>query len=93
MWMQAWSEANSISIDKFFETISTNKLVDILRSGRISPWILFVCSSPEKILRNFDNSQMKLLDNLLDPKIWNMKLRKYQKEINEYKEMIRSMGL
>jgi len=93
VWIQDWCAQQNVSIDKFFDTISTNKFVDVLRAGRISPWLLFVCSSPENVLGRFDNSQMKLLDNLLDPKIWNMKLRKYQKEINEYKNLMKEMGL
>lgn len=93
VWIQEWCNQQNVPIEKFFDTISTNKLVDVLRAGRISPWLLFVCSQPEIAFDKFDNSQMKLLDSLLDPKIWNLKLRKYQKEIKEYKELIRSMGL
>ena len=93
VWIQDWCKQANITVDKFFGTISTNKLVDVLRAGRISPWLLFVCSTPENIFDRFDNSQIKLLDNLLDPKVWNMKLKKYQKEIEEYKGMMRSIGL
>lgn len=93
VYIQAWCKQANIDVDKFFDTISTNKLVDVLRAGRISPWLLFICSDSSEIFSKFDSSQVKLLDKLLDTKTWHYKLKKYQKEVNEYRELIRSMGL
>lgn len=93
VWIQNWCKQSNIETDKFFETISTNKLVDALRAGRISPWLLFLSLDPQSVMNRFDNSQLKLLDNLLDTKTWHYKLKKYQKDVDEYREMLGSIGL
>src|SRR5208282_3176264 len=41
-WIQNWSKENNIPIEQFLETVSTFRLVDVIRSGRISPWLILI---------------------------------------------------
>lgn len=93
IWVQDWCNDNNIPVDKFFTAISKNRLVDTLRSGKISPWFMYVCNSGVTALNNFDSSQLKLLGSLLDQKVWSYKLHKNQKLVKEYKEMLSEISL
>lgn len=92
-WMLRWCDDKDVKFSDFFSTISTIKLVDSLRSGRISPWVFFVSDKAHDALKSFDQTQMKLIGGLLDPKTWNLKTKKYQKDIKELRAMMRSLGL
>ena len=94
-WMAKYCEENNIALEHFFKSIGPNKLVDILRSAKISPWVLFLSSNQETrdIPYHFDEGQYKLLNNILDPKVWNIKIRKYKSSINEYEKIMEEAGL
>ena len=93
IWAQDWCNEKNIDIGDFFTTISLNRLVDAMRSGKISPWFLYVCNSGVATLNKFDTSQQKLLSSLLEQKVWSVKIYKHQKLIREYKEMLSEIGL
>lgn len=93
IWIQDWCNEKDIQISEFFKTISVNRLVDAMRSGKISPWLMYVCNTGVDVLNNFDSSQVKLLGPLLEQKVWSYKLHKNQKLVKEYKEMLSEIGL
>ena len=94
-YIEAWSKETGFPIQEFFEKIASNKLVDILRSGKISPWIIFLSSesNTRSVLSRLDSSQYKLLDKLLDANLWGLKVRKHKKDVKEYSELLRSLGI
>lgn len=92
-YMQTHCEEKGIEFSKFFSTISSIKFVDTLRSGRISPWVFFVSDEAQELLQKLDQKQLSLIAELLEPKVWNMKTRKHEKDIKELREMMRSIGL
>lgn len=93
MCIQTWSEETNTPLESFFEAISTNRAVDLLRNGRISPWIFIICENSIKLLNRLDVSQYKLLGDLMDSKIWTLKIKKHQAEVLECEEIIEGLGL
>lgn len=92
-WIQKWSSENNIEIKDFFNKLGNNRLVDSIRNGRLSPWIIFISKNSNDLLTNLDQSQYKLLGNLLDKNLWQLKIHKYQKEFEECKEIVRNLEL
>lgn len=94
-WMSKYCTEQNINLEDFFSSIGPNKLVDLLRSGKISPWMLLLSSKQETqdLWNNFDAGQLKLLNNLLDTKVWNIKMRKFSTEINEYQSIMQEASL
>lgn len=93
LWIQQLCAENSIPLEKFFETISTNRIVDMLRNGKLSPWLFIVCENSVKLLDRFDSSQHKLLGDLLDTKIWTLKIKKHGQEVKECREILEGLKL
>lgn len=93
VWINSWCEENETAIENFFNGVSTFKIVDVLRNGKISPWLFFVCDNSYILLDRLDASQWQLLGGLLDGKVWTMKIKKHKKEVEECKAMMRSLGI
>jgi hypothetical protein len=92
-WIADWCDNQDIEFSDFFSRISTIKFVDTLRSGKVSPWLFFVSDEAQDMLQRLDQTQMKLISGLIDPKVWNLKIKKHQKDIKDLREMMRSVGL
>ncbi len=92
-WIETWCSTNDIEIKDFFNKISSVKFVDCLLKGFISPWIIFTSRRGEQFLSNLDAQQYNLIQHLLELKVWHIKLKKYQKEVNEYSNILNEAGL
>lgn len=93
LYMQSLCDSEGIELNRFFSTFSSYRLVDLIQGSRISPWIFFLSSKAEEVFCNLDASQLKLLNNLLDPKVWHIKVKKHIDEIKEIQESLKELGL
>lgn len=92
-WVTKWCDQNSVEIINFYDKIGTNTLTHYLRSAAISPWMIFLSSRKTEILSRFDESQMKLLNSLLDQTVWNLRMRKYRNNLDEYQNILGELNL
>lgn len=68
--MQEWAEENNTAFNKFFLEVSPGEATHIIRSGRMSPWVLYLAPSASTLMSQLSPEQGQLIGNIIDPNIW-----------------------
>lgn len=88
-----WCEENNVDFFKFFETVSSNEAAYLIQSGKISPWVLYLSSSGEKLLDKFNDDHAKMIGTVIDPGFWMRKFKKDPEEVEYIRKLLTDSGL
>lgn len=91
--MQQWGEDNDRPFYVFFREISRPRAIHWIRSGRISPWVIFNCDSGVDMVSNFNDEEMKLVNDYMDPVFWARKFEVRNDDVNFVREVLEKAGL
>lgn len=93
MLMQQWSMDTGEPMHDFFRKVAPNRAVQWIRSGRISPWVLFNCDSAQEMIDRFTEEQFKLVFSYLDPTFWDIKFKRAQHDADVVREELKAFGM
>lgn len=92
-FMEIWS----INYDKhwsdFFRFAEKGLLTYWLKTGRISPWVIFNCDSGVGLLGTLSNEQMSIVSTMVDPNEWSQRLRARRDDCVSIREILSQAGL
>jgi hypothetical protein len=91
--MQQWANDTGEPWVDFFRKISPALATQWIRSGRISPWILFTASSATDLFSRLSEEQLGLVQQNIDPDFWGVKLRRAQEDVDFIRSALDDAGL
>jgi len=91
--MQRWATENELTLQDFFGSVNTFEAVQLVRSGRISPWLLYLAPSSDLLWDRFSEEQEKLISEAVDPEIWQSKFSRQIGDVVFVKNIAKSSGL
>lgn len=91
--MQEWGEQNDRPYNVFFREISRPRAIHWIRSGRISPWVIFHCDSGIDLMSNFNDEEMKLVEDIIDPSFWTRKFEVRKDDVKFVSDILEKAGL
>lgn len=65
------------SFNNYFKYGSSNRICRHISDGRISPWIVFNCSSGISWLNGINSEQLQIIMPMIDPDFWQQKFKDY----------------
>lgn len=65
------------NFDNYFRYGSSNRICRHISDGRISPWVVFNCSSGISWLNGINTEQLQMIMPMLDPDFWQQKFKDY----------------
>lgn len=74
--MSRWAEKNNTELCMFFKEISAVEATYLIRSGRISPWVIYLSSTAGELLDKLNSEQGKMIDGIIEPTFWNKEFTK-----------------
>lgn len=92
-YMNEWAEENNDQYYNYFKTISTNRLVQVIKNGRISPWIIYSCDTGTALLSSLNEEQIMLVWHIIDSEFWTKKLKDYIADAELAKYVLKEAGL
>lgn len=93
MLMQQWANDTGEPWTDFFREISPVLATQWIKSGRISPWILFTASSAKDLFDRLSEEQLALVQSNIDPDFWAVKLRRAGDDVDFIREQLDAAGL
>jgi len=93
MLMNEWSMQTGESWIDFFRKVNTNQAVAWLKSGRISPWILYNVSSSIEFFERCTPEQLDMIKTYAPPGPWKIKFNKNKDSCNFIKETLQNSGM
>lgn len=77
----------------YFRYGNVNRVCHHIGTGRISPWVIFNCSSGVEFLDQLTEDQVGLILPAIDPDYWQRKFRDYPDDVAWCKNILNTAGL
>jgi hypothetical protein len=88
-----WCKENDIPFKDFFFSISANEGAHLIKTGRVSPWVLYLANSGEELTSRFNEDHAKIIGGVIEPSIWMKKFKKADDDVKYIKEVLEQAGL
>ena len=91
--MTRWAEEKQSVWNHYFVYASINRIVWDIRDGKVSPWLLLNSKTGMEALGKFNDEQLNLLINVLDPGHWSLKFKRQPADVELAKHIAKQAGL
>lgn len=94
--MQEYADANTDlahNFNNYFRLGSSNRISSHISNGRVSPWIVFNCTSGIEWLANANEEQLRIIMPWIDPDFWQKKFQDNLADVEWCKMILKEAGL
>lgn len=88
-----WCDKNHIPFNDFFFSISANEAAYLIRTGRISPWVLYLSPSGEQLMSRFNEEHGKMIAGIIDAAYWMKVFKKSGDDVEYIRTLLEQSGL
>ena len=79
--------------NNYFRQANANRICQHIANGRISPWIVFNCTSGVEFLETLNEEQLSMIIEWIDPDYWQRKFKDYMADTEWTKHILKQAGL
>ena len=94
--MEEYAVANSDlknGFSDYFRYGNSNRIIHHISAGRISPWVVFNCSSGVNFLSSLSDDQAKLIMPYINPVFWNSHFNELHDDVAWARNVLKVAGL
>lgn len=91
--MMDWANENSSQWNHYFKYASVNRAVYAIKDGKISPWLILNCETGRELLNKFNDEQLGIVFEVLDPEFWKKRFRMYPADLELVAEVVKESKL
>ena len=88
-----WTTENNVAFNEFFGHISANEASHMIRTGRISPWVLYLSESGGSLMDSFTADHTPMIGDIIEPGFWMKKFRQNGDDVDYIKALLEQAGL
>ena len=88
-----WTATNNVAFNKFFSHISANEAAHMIRSGKISPWVLYLSESGGSLMDSFTADHTPIIGSIIEPGVWMRKFKQNDDDVTYIKTLLAQAGL
>ena len=93
IYMSKWGEEHNQAWQTYFVNVSPSRAVYDIRSGKVSPWVLYLSDTGGTLLERFNDEQVKMIQDNIDPPFWMKLFKKNKDEVAEIKQTCEEANL
>lgn len=93
IYLTSWSEDTGNAWNDYFFKVSPARAVHDIRAAKISPWVLYLSVTGDKLLERFSDEQVKMIEHVIDAKFWMQVFSKNKQEVGEIKATCETANL
>ena len=86
IYLAGWGKENETDWQNYFTEVSPSRAVHDLRSAKVSPWILYLSSTGDNLLKRFNSEQVKMIEDIIESPFWLKLFTANKEEVNEPKQ-------
>ena len=91
--METWAEENNEEWTEFFKKIHPNLAIKWIRTGRISPWILFNATTAGYLFDRMSEEQIAMVDDFIETPFWKLKMKRNEQDMKFVQETLERYGI
>jgi len=84
--MMDWATEQHAQWSDYFRLVNTNRAVQHIQQGAISPWLLLGCAAGKNMLKSFSDEQLQMIEKFIQTSFWPSKLKSYPADLQLVKE-------
>jgi hypothetical protein len=88
-----WSTTNNTQFNEFFSHISANEAAYLIKTGKISPWVLYLSESGGLLTNAFNDDHAKVVGTIIEPGFWMKKFKKQDDDVEYIRSVLEQAGL
>ena len=88
-----WCNKNNTDFEKFFITITSNEAAYMIKTGRLSPWVLYLSLTGESLISRFNEDHAKMIGDIIDPGLWMKQFKKNDEDVSYIRNLLEQAGL
>ena len=88
-----WCDKNKTAFNDFFKVVSANEAAYLIRTGKISPWVLYLCETGGVLMDKFNEDHSKMIGGVIEPGFWMKKFKKDAEEVDYIRTVLEQAGL
>lgn len=89
--MEQWARETGEDWTDFFRLVSPSLATKWIKSGRISPWLLYTVG--DALIERLSDEQLAMVKDLIEPDMWFKKFELYEEELRIIRTELRSVGV
>lgn len=88
-----WSEKNGVPFNEFFKKVSANEAAYLIKTGKISPWVLYLSPTGEELMNRFNEDHSKMIGGVIEPGAWMKKFKKLEEDVEYIRNLLEQAGI
>ncbi len=80
--MKSWGEQNHMPWNTFFTKCSKPRTIHLIRSGKISPWVLYNSNSGLQFLESLTPQEMIMIEDYVSPAQWSSRFKQSKEDVS-----------
>lgn len=88
-----WATDNNVEFTMFFSRITANEAAHMLKTGKISPWVLYLSNSGDSLMSQFNDDHSKIMGNIIDPGFWAKKFKNNSSDVDYIRDLLSQVGI
>ena len=88
-----WCEINRVEFKDFFFSISANEAAYKIKTGKISPWVLYLSVSGGDLISRFNDDHAKIIGTIIDAGFWMKKFKKADDDVEYITSLLEQAGI
>ena len=65
----------------------------MIRTGKISPWVLYLCESGGPLTDSFNQDHAKMIGSIIDPGFWMKRFKNNNDDVEFIRSLLEQAGL
>lgn len=91
--MKQWSDQTGEDWANFFRSVNTNQATHWIKTGKISPWVLYNADSADDLLTRCTQEQIGIIAKTAKPGPWKVKFNRHKETADWIKDTLRKAGV
>lgn len=92
-FMEEWALKENKPWYEFFKHVNTNQAIFWIKTGRISPWLLYNVNSAEDFLNRCSQEQLAMIQATAPVTLWDLKFKKNKESCSFIRETLKRSGM
>jgi hypothetical protein len=91
--MQQWAGSTGEHWSDFFRMVSPAQATLWIKSGRLSPWVIYISGSSSLLFNRMSPEQLAMVKGYLDPSFWSIKIDRHSDEVDFFRQVLDEAGV
>lgn len=91
--MLEWADTNNAVWAHYFRYVNGNRLVQHIKDGKVSPWVILNCGTGKAALGALNDDQLEIIQSALDIPHWRREFKSRAADVDFVKEVCKESGI